>query len=579
MTGEPVWPATITMPVDLSLIDDDSEIFYGYFNEDLRAWVPAAAAVVDRQRGVATAEVYHLSIGDFFEAILEVGCKVFCSAPVAGPVGGPEQIQGINDFVSDQWDHTAGWLEDGWHLAEDMFLRDIAELAQQVLAVARETGRRLSPWVEALLGAAALVTLLPHHAKTLLDVLAGKFGYDIDPPDCTGARPSWAQPTVMQPRKDVLLSCDETAAGGDDLGLKLTVNRTYALVMAPEERSVQIGPAASHRISVEAIELPTDLEDLVGAGIYRLVDGDGVYLSPGATTTLRIPQSALPATRAGDTTHQLSTRLGYSVDTTATLLQTLLLGLDVATGGIAKSLKSADEARRMVVCALDVFAGGTNAIEAGSAQGMVDMIEEVVVDCLAQVLPDLLKEAGPLMVVIAAAVLLHEYGRMVADGVLNVGGQHVVVSSKNLQTPTEPDGGAPDDSTPLTTAARSRSGAGAVSAGGAHSCGLRTDGTITCWGHNGLRQANAPAGSFNAVSASQYHSCGLRTDGTITCWATTSMGRPVRPLAASQPSPPATCIVVVCVQTAPSPAGATTIVGGPMRPQAASGLRVAATGS
>ena len=182
MTGEPVWPATITMPVDLSLIDDDSEIFYGYFNEDLRAWVPAAAAVVDRQRGVATAEVYHLSIGDFFEAILEVGCKVFCSAPVAGPIGGPEQIQGINDFVSDQWDHTIGWLEDGWHLAEDMFLRDIAELAQQVLAVARETGRRLSPWVEALLDAAALVTLLPHHAKTLLDVLAGKFGYDIDPP-------------------------------------------------------------------------------------------------------------------------------------------------------------------------------------------------------------------------------------------------------------------------------------------------------------------------------------------------------------------------------------------------------------
>lgn len=250
MTGDPVWPATITMPVDLSLIDDDSVIFYGYFNEDLRAWVPAATAVVDRQRGVATAEVYHLSIGDFFEAVLEVGCKVFCSAPVAGPIGGPEQIQGINDFVSDQWDHTAGWLEDGWHLAEDMFLRDIAELAQQVLAVARETGRRLSPWVEALLDAAALVTLLPHHAKTLLDVLAGKFGYDIDPPSCTRGRPSWAQPTVMQPRKDVLLSFDETAAGGDDLGLKLTVNRTYALVMEPEERSVQIGPAVPQRISV-----------------------------------------------------------------------------------------------------------------------------------------------------------------------------------------------------------------------------------------------------------------------------------------------------------------------------------------
>ena len=57
-----------------------------------------------------------------------------------------------------------------------------------------------------------------------------------------------------------------------------------------------------------------------------------------------------------------------------------------------------------------------------------------------------------------------------------------------------------------------------VSAGGLHSCGLGTDGTITCWGNNGYGRTDAPSGSFTQVSAGGLHSCGLGTDGTITCW-------------------------------------------------------------
>ena len=58
----------------------------------------------------------------------------------------------------------------------------------------------------------------------------------------------------------------------------------------------------------------------------------------------------------------------------------------------------------------------------------------------------------------------------------------------------------------------------AVSAGSEHSCGLRTDGTITCWGDDSEGQTSAPSGAFSAVSAGSFHSCGLRTDGTINCW-------------------------------------------------------------
>ena len=61
----------------------------------------------------------------------------------------------------------------------------------------------------------------------------------------------------------------------------------------------------------------------------------------------------------------------------------------------------------------------------------------------------------------------------------------------------------------------------AVAAGYRHSCGLRTDGSITCWGDDEFGQASPPSGSFTAVTAGGHHSCGLRTDGTITCWGHT----------------------------------------------------------
>ena len=70
----------------------------------------------------------------------------------------------------------------------------------------------------------------------------------------------------------------------------------------------------------------------------------------------------------------------------------------------------------------------------------------------------------------------------------------------------------------------------AVTAGTLHSCGLRTNGTITCWGEHGPGQPNygctpAPSGQFSAVSAGELHSCGLRTDGTITCWGLNAEGQ------------------------------------------------------
>ncbi|MYH71454.1 MAG: hypothetical protein F4153_02585, partial [Acidimicrobiia bacterium] len=51
-----------------------------------------------------------------------------------------------------------------------------------------------------------------------------------------------------------------------------------------------------------------------------------------------------------------------------------------------------------------------------------------------------------------------------------------------------------------------------------HSCALKIDNTITCWGLNIDGQTDAPPGLFAAVAAGFSHSCAIRADGTIACW-------------------------------------------------------------
>jgi len=61
--------------------------------------------------------------------------------------------------------------------------------------------------------------------------------------------------------------------------------------------------------------------------------------------------------------------------------------------------------------------------------------------------------------------------------------------------------------------------------GGNFACGVRTDGSVACWGDNASGQATPPTGMFSYVSAGGAFACGLRTDGTIACWGDNSQGQ------------------------------------------------------
>ena len=68
-----------------------------------------------------------------------------------------------------------------------------------------------------------------------------------------------------------------------------------------------------------------------------------------------------------------------------------------------------------------------------------------------------------------------------------------------------------------------------VSAGYAHACAVRLDGSLICWGLNNYGQASPPPGTFQQVSAGANHTCALSTDGTVACWGDDTYGQSTPP--------------------------------------------------
>jgi alpha-tubulin suppressor-like RCC1 family protein len=71
-----------------------------------------------------------------------------------------------------------------------------------------------------------------------------------------------------------------------------------------------------------------------------------------------------------------------------------------------------------------------------------------------------------------------------------------------------------------------------VSAGfGLHTCAIKSDGTVVCWGFDSYGQATVPAdlGPATQVGVGGNHTCALEDDGTVVCWGGDSQGQATVP--------------------------------------------------
>src|SRR5258706_12959247 len=77
---------------------------------------------------------------------------------------------------------------------------------------------------------------------------------------------------------------------------------------------------------------------------------------------------------------------------------------------------------------------------------------------------------------------------------------------------------------------------GSISAGSLHTCWLKNDGTLACWGNNSHGESAPPTGAtFTQVTSGREHSCALQNDGTLACWGQNQDGQATPPTGTAIP--------------------------------------------
>ena len=515
MTGEIVWPATIEIPVDMAKIDHDDFVFLMSFNEQYQVWLPEPGAVFDRERGVITAEVYHLSWWDSVKA-----------APGAAWRGmtnlGAQAVNSTTEFVGDRVDDVQegiSFVYDVTRDARDGVVYVISE--GYAFAIKTYTKVRDSAFAaaRATWEAARFVAAMGWEAfVSLVEEWVDKFTTSF--PTCSNTEPDWVSSIEVPERGAPLVVCPETVGvdSEPDLRLKVTADRLYPLLLTARNGSgtkINISDTDHReRIHIESSEGSSALSD-VAAAWFNDVVGSGKSLLPAGTTQwLRIPRSALM--------DQQTLTLEGTYDGLAANLNTAMLGVDLLADVWEIPISSDEVARFQELSSKTsgCFSQGFDATSSeeeriGSFNETVECLTPIYTQAIAsKVIRTLL---SPVLFLLEAIFQIAGYGQAGNDIANGNDTPKTTIQAKPKTDNGDSETDSPTEALPT------------VSAGGWHSCGVGDGGSVKCWGLNDDGQADAPSGVFTTVSAGGFHSCGIRGDGSLECWGRNGDGQAEAP--------------------------------------------------
>ncbi|WP_419946353.1 hypothetical protein [Candidatus Poriferisodalis sp.] len=331
MTGEPVWPATIELPVDMAEVQDDDFIFLMSFNEELGVWLPEPGAVFDAERGVVTAEVHHLS--DWFtkkvrsigsgirggasaavSGIREVGRGFLDTVDTAGevivePIVNTVDmgIEGIRTATKYVWDRTSAGVIYVVEKGRTFVVNTYAVTREAALVAAR------AAWEATKLAVAMSWEALNETVAAWFERLAPGHA------SCDDTQPAWVAGVELPERGAPVAACAEavSADSSQDLRLKVAAQRLYPMLFTAIDpathKKINISTGDDPgRVRIEKTEGGPRLGEVIAAWHYASYDSDtpglpdvGTPLLPAsATHWIRIPRSAL-ADPLADTGSQL----------------------------------------------------------------------------------------------------------------------------------------------------------------------------------------------------------------------------------------------------------------------------------
>ena len=317
----------------------------------------------------------------------------------------------------------------------------------------------------------------------------------------------------------------------------MNVNRGYPMIA--EIKSPPAARIGGGALGTEAYETvwPSNLGDLVSAGLLELYSDHSLFLPAGSTTRLSIDPHAVGSLVGnkidvgadGLLSEEYETTVSLEGDVTALLLQSLQFGIDM----LLTVRKMPKQGRSRPVWSARGTAIGSTRNDIQDLTSLRDIgkvlksIQSNVSRCTMSFLPIL----APITMIITAAAVLHNYARMAADPFVD----SITVRRKQSSVGIDLADGFPADIS-----------AAAVTAGRHHSCALTAGSrpNVVCWGDDTYGQASPPTSktTYTQISAGAYHTCAITTGKTIRCWGWDQHGQssprlPRPPTPRSRPAP------------------------------------------